>query len=136
MKIDMPKCEDVSNERYFQICNCDARGCGSFYYFVVTHETPNEENMQIAADLHNQEMSEEERKYFPAIYNRPPVWRPTVKVKERKRTVHTNEKTGEKCNQWDTMRGGLKFKIVKRFTRMKTNLRTAEFKHYVPGDVC
>lgn len=136
MKIEMPKIEDISDERYFQICNCDARGCGSFYSFVVTHDTPLEEIMKIAADLHNQEMNEEERKYFPAIYNRPPVWRPTVKVKERKRSVYTDEKTGKLKNQWDTMRGGLKFKIVKRFSIIKTNLRTVEFNYYVPGDVC
>ena len=133
MKIDMPNFEDVSDERYFVIRDCRSDGCGSYYHFVVTRDTTTDEIMQIAADIQTSEMNKKEENYYPAFYNSQPVWRNTVKVVEQKRTITKTGDTGKTCNSWSTLRGGLKFTIVKSFAKIKTNLRILEHRSYSPG---
>lgn len=142
-KIDIPVAEAMAGERYFEIRNCGADGCGSFHTFAVTKDTPIEDIMQIAADEHTAYMTTQQERYYPSIFSRPPYWRPTLKVVEKKRIIYKLdpekdkvriERTGRNYgNDWSTLRGGDKFTITNSYLRIKTNLGIHEYNGYKPG---
>jgi hypothetical protein len=145
MKIDIPKPEDVSGQRYFLIRNCGADGCGNFQTYCVARDTTTEEIMSIAAQEHTEYMMEQEKRYIPMFFNKPPKWRSSLKVIEQSRSISKLDPVKDKekiersgrdyTNKWTTKRGGLKFTIENNFIRVKTNLGVHEYNGYTPGSI-
>lgn len=125
MKIELPKPEEMSDERYFQIRDVDTKtGCGHFDIFCVTKDTSDKEIGDIASDTWTKEMLEQERKYIPSFFREPPKWRSVIKVVEYTRAIEKLEKINERTlrdykNIWNTKRKGFKFKIQNGYIKIK-----------------
>lgn len=143
-EIDIPVPDKMSNERYFEIRDCGADGCGSFHTFAVSGDTPIEEIMQIAADKHTATMTSREERYYPSMFSERPHWRPTLKVVEKKRIIRQLDPENDKArierigrnyiSDWSTLRGGAKFSIVNSYIRIKTNMGVREYNGYKPAN--
>lgn len=139
---ELPKPEDMKNERYFEIRDLDSQGCGSTHIFVVSGNTSEQEIGEIAALEHTSEMERQESFYIPSMFREPPTWRNSLKVVEQKRSIVTldpNSELGERFmertgknyrSEWSTKRGGLKFKLSRSYMRIKTNRGTYENSGY------
>ena len=118
--LEIPDAKKMNNERYFQIRDVDSEGCGSFISFCVKENTSNEDIYKEAAELQTNAMNRREEMFIPSMFRQPPKWRNTIKVVEQKRTIRqleeVNERTGrDYTNDWNTLRGGLKFTIYNSF---------------------
>ena len=141
MKIEtLPKPEEITNQRYFQIRDCDKDGCGSFHTFCVSGDTLQEEIYQIACEEQTAAMERKEQMYIPSFFREPPKWRLTIKVVEHQRKIEQltePDKNGRTYrNIWTTKPKGLKFTIVNNWIRIKlTNDEIKSANGYAFGKV-
>lgn len=115
-KITKTLSKQVGNERTFQLRNVGSNGCGSYEYFNVTGDTPEEEIFELACTVMTEAMESAERRYLPSPFREAPKWRMTIKVVEMRRNIvqlsEPNKRTGRDWrNEWLTKKKGLKFKI-------------------------
>ena len=119
IQIAFPSKKKIRDERYFQICDVDKKGRGSYKYFAVRSNASNKEIFETACGYFTSVMYRKQGEYNCKFIEDKPMWRKELNVIEQER----------KSGYMNVLEKGLKFTIK----RNEVIEGVYETDHYVFG---